>query len=549
MTCSVSPAGESFPLPNEEDYAAEFRKLEQIVLEKRKDHLEIVVVMGLGFVGAVMAAVVADSVDSKTTKPGKFVIGMQRPSTRSYWKIPLFNQGICPLKAEDPEVAEIIHRCVIEKKNLIATYTNEVLKLADVVVVDIQCDFIKQDLGDLRTGYADISALEESFKVLGEMISPHCMVLIETTVPPGATEYIAYPAIKKAFRQRGLTDEPLLAHSYERVMPGKDYVKSIRDFWRVCSGINPESRSRVKKFLEEVLNTTDFPLTVLDRPIESETCKIVENSYRATILAFLHEWSLFAETNGVDLIKIIDAIKVRPTHSNMIFPGPGIGGYCLPKDGGLGLWAYRHLMGFENDIFQITPEAININDTRPLHVVQLVRDALRNMGKIVAATPITILGVSYREDVGDTRYSGSEIVVRKLTEMGAEIRAHDPYVDHWWEIEKQETYPATGLSLSRFFRNQQELDGFAMTPELSDSLCNAEAVVLAVRHAPYLTLTPDDVFRMAGGPIAVVDCFGILTDQQIERYFELGCEVKALGRGHVKRIKDAVRNARPDKTE
>ena len=547
MTYSVSPAGDRFPLPDEEDYAAEFLKLQELVSEKRKDNHEIVVVMGLGFVGAVMAAVVADSVDAKTARPGKFVIGMQRPSTRSYWKIPLFNQGICPLKAEDPEVAEIIHRCVVEKKNLVATYTNEVLKLADVVVVDIQCDFIKQDLGNLRTGYADISALEDSFRVLGEMISPDCMVLIETTVPPGATEYIAYPAIKKAFRQRGLTDEPLLAHSYERVMPGKEYVKSIRDFWRVCSGINPESRSRVKKFLEDVLNTTDYPLTVLDRPIESETCKIVENSYRATILAFLHEWSLFAETNGVDLIKVIDAIKVRPTHSNMIFPGPGIGGYCLPKDGGLGLWAYRHLMGFENDIFQITPEAININDTRPLHVVQLVRDALRNMGKIVAATPITILGVSYREDVGDTRYSGSEIVVRKLTEMGAEVRAHDPYVEHWWEIEKQDSYPATGLSLARFFRNQQELDGFAMTPDLPDSLCDAEAVVLAVRHASYLALTPDDILRMAGGPLAVVDCFGILTDEQIERYFELGCEVKALGRGHVKRIKDAVRKPRTDK--
>ena len=546
MTFSISPAGERFPLPDEEDYAAEFLKLEQIVSEKRKDNQEIVVVMGLGFVGAVMAAVVADSVDAKTSRPGKFVIGMQRPSTRSYWKIPLFNQGICPLKAEDPEVAEIIHRCVVEKKNLIATYTNEVLKLADVVVVDIQCDFIKLDLGDLHSGYADISALEESFKILGEKISPHCMVLIETTVPPGATEYIAYPAIKKAFRQRGITDEPLLAHSYERVMPGKEYVKSIRDFWRVCSGINPESRSRVKKFLEDVLNTTDYPLTVLDRPIESETCKIVENSYRATILAFLNEWSLFAETNGVDLIKVIDAIKVRPTHSNMIFPGPGIGGYCLPKDGGLGLWAYRHLMGFENDIFQITPEAININDTRPLHVVQLVRDALRNMGKIVAATPITILGVSYREDVGDTRYSGSEIVLRKLTEMGAEIRAHDPYVEHWWEIEKQDSYPATGMSLSRFFRNQQHLEGFTMTPELHDSLRNAEAVVLAVRHAPYLALTPDDILRMSGGPIAVVDCFGILTDQQIERYFELGCEVKALGRGHVQRIKDTVRKSRPD---
>jgi nucleotide sugar dehydrogenase len=541
MEYSVSPAGERFPLPDETAYAAEFARLEELVLEKRNTGQEIVVVMGLGFVGAVMAGVVADSIDSETGRPGKFVIGMQRPSTRSYWKIPLFNRGICPVKAEDPEVADIIHRCVVEKKNLIATYTYEVLGLADVVVVDIQCDFVKRDLGNLRSGFADISALEKSFKVIGEKISPDCLVIIETTVPPGTTEYVAYPAIKKAFRLRGIHDEPQLAHSYERVMPGKNYVKSVRDFWRVCSGISPESRNRVRKFLEDVLNTTDYPLTVLERPIESETCKIVENSYRATILAFLHEWSLFAETNGVDLIKVIDAIKVRPTHSNMIFPGPGIGGYCLPKDGGLGLWAYRHLMGFENEIFRITPEAIDINDTRPLHVVQLVRDALRNMGKIVAATPVVILGVSYREDVGDTRYSGSEIILRKLTEMGAEMRAHDPYVEHWWEIEKQDSYPASGLSLSRFFRNQQELDGFAMTRELPAALHNAEAVVFAVRHAPYFSLEPDEVLRMAGGPLAVVDCFGILTDQQIERYFELGCEVKALGRGHVNRIKDMVR--------
>jgi UDP-N-acetyl-D-glucosamine dehydrogenase len=541
MEYSVSPDGEKFLIPDEQSYSDEFARLEQLVQEKRNTGHEIVVVMGLGFVGAVMAGVVADSIDPEMGRPGKFVIGMQRPSTRSYWKIPFFNRGICPVKAEDPEVAQIIHRCVVERKNLVATYTYDVLKLADVVVVDIQCDFVKLDLGNLRSGYADIGALEDSFKIIGEKISPDCLVLIETTVPPGTTEYVAYPALKKAFRQRGIQDEPQLAHSYERVMPGKEYVKSVRDFWRVCSGINPESRSRVKKFLEDVLNTTDYPLTVLDRPIESETCKIVENSYRATILAFLHEWSLFAETNGVDLIKVINAIKVRPTHSNMIFPGPGIGGYCLPKDGGLGLWAYRHLMGFENEIFQITPEAININDTRPLHVVQLIRDALRNMGKIVAATPVTVLGVSYREDVGDTRYSGSEIIVRKLTEMGAEVRAHDPYVDHWWEIEKQGSYPATGLSMARFFRNQQELDGFAVTRELPEALRDAEAVVLAVRHTPYLSLEPDHVLEMVGGPFAVVDCFGMLTDQQIDRYFELGCEVKALGRGHVNRIKDTVR--------
>jgi len=326
MEYSISPDGEKFKIPDEEDYKKEYARLEKLAAAHRKEGQEIVVVMGLGFVGAVMAGVVADSTDKKTGKPGKFVIGMQRPSPRSFWKIPLFNRGISPVKAEDPEVAPMIERCVTNKKTLTATYTYDALKLADTLVVDVQCDFLKQELGNLRTGHADISALEESFKVIGEKIDPKCMVLIETTVPPGTTEFVAYPLVKKAFKKRGIKKEPLLAHSFERVMPGRDYVKSVRDFWRVCSGINEGSKKRVVKFLSEVLNVAQFPLTVLDRPLESETCKIVENSYRATILAFLDEWSVFAETNGVDLLKVINAIKVRPTHNNMIFPGPGIGG-------------------------------------------------------------------------------------------------------------------------------------------------------------------------------------------------------------------------------
>ena len=540
MEYSISPEGEKFNLPTEEEHVREFDRLKTLVREHREKGFEIVVVMGLGFVGAVMAGVVADSVDPETGKPNKFVIGMQRPSTRSYWKIPLFNRGVSPIKAEDPEVAPLIARCVNQKKTLTATFTHDALSLADILVVDVQCDFLKQELGNLKTGFAEIGALESSFKIIGEKISPHCLVLIETTVPPGTTEYVAYPLIKKGFKARGIEADPLLAHSYERVMPGKEYVRSVRDFWRVCSGINPESRDKVTRFLSHVLNVKDYPLTVLDRPIESETCKIVENSYRATILAFLNEWSLFSETNGVDIVKVIDAIKIRPTHSNILFPGPGIGGYCLPKDGGLGIWAYKHLMGFENEIFKITPEAININDTRALHAAQLVRDALRNRGRIVAASQITLLGASYREDVGDTRYSGSEIIVRKLTEMGAEIKAHDPYVRHWWELENQDSYPAVGASWSRFFRNQEHFSDFKMTEDLAEAVKGADAVILAVRHRPYLELAPDDLVEMVGGPLAVIDCFGILDDQKIRRYFELGCEVKGMGRGHIKRIKDSV---------
>ncbi len=542
-TVSTCPKGESFPLPQDTEYAAEFQRLERLVEDQRAMNREIVVVMGVGFVGAVMAGVVADATDPDSGEPYYYVIGMQRPSVRSFWKIPYLNRGIAPVEAEDPEVAPLIERCVLEKESLTATFTYEALTLADVVVVDVQCDYHKETLGDVKNGHADIAALEDSLKVIAEKIKPDCLVLIETTVPPGTTEYVAYPTMKKAFKRRGLENaEPLLAHSYERVMPGRNYVASVRDFWRVCSGINDMAREGVTDFLSKVINVDKYPLTVLDQPIESETCKIVENSYRATILAFLDEWSRFAERNRVDLIKVIKAIKVRPTHSNIIFPGPGIGGYCLPKDGGLGVWAYNTLMGFDDDIFKITPSAIDINDTRSLHVAELVRDALRNMGKIVAASKTALLGVSYREDVGDTRYSGSELIVRKLTEMGGEVVVHDPYVKHWWELEKQDVYPAPGRSWARFFRNQEGLARTRMQAELTDALEGVDAVVFAVRHKDYLDLAPDDVVRMVGNPCAVIDCFGILDDDSIRRYFELGCEVKGLGRGHIQRIKEMVRS-------
>lgn len=537
---SISPAGERFELPGPGRYAAEYKRLAKLAGEARAKGQEVVVVMGVGFVGAVMAGIIADTVDPRTKKPTKFVIGCQRPSTRSFWKVELLGRGEAPVKAEDPEVAPLIARCVREKKTLVATFHQDCLKLADVVVVDVQCDYVKHDLGDLSTGEVDMRALEATLRTIGELVPPKALVLIETTVAPGTTEFVAWPILKKAFAARGIKSEPVLAHSFERVMPGRHYVASIRDFWRVCAGCNEAAKKRVVKFLREVLNTRDYPLTVMDRPIESETTKIVENSYRATILAFLDEWSLFAERNGVDLIKVIEAIRMRPTHSNIIFPGPGIGGYCLPKDGGLGYWSYKHLLGFQDPLFKLTTTAINVNDTRALHVAELARDALRNMGRHIAGADVLLCGASYREDVGDTRYSGSEMVVRKLAEMGAEMRVHDPYVEHWYEFEQQDTYPAPGLSWARFFHNQERLKDLRVQKDLRAAMKGVECLILAVRHVPYLELDPDDVVKWAGGPLAVIDCFGILSDAKIRRYFELGCEVKALGRGHMKRIKDSV---------
>jgi len=538
---SIAPDNQKYPLPTEDDHKQEYKRIKTIVDEQKNLGREIVVVIGLGFVGSVMAAVVADS-ENEDGRPTKFVIGMQRPSTRSFWKIKYINQGVSPVKSEDPEVDQIIHRTVNEKKTFIATHTYDVISLANVIVVDVQCDYIKESLGNVVNGFADIKALETSLEIIAEKMQPDALVLIETTVPPGTTEQIAYPIMRKIFKKREIPSEPFLAHSYERVMPGQDYVDSIRNFWRVCSGINETAKQKVEKFLNEVLSTKKYPLTVMDKPIESETAKIVENSFRATILAFLDEWSVFAERNGVDLIKVINAIKIRPTHSNIIFPGPGIGGYCLPKDGGLGMWAYKHLMGFEDDIFKITEMAININDTRALRVAQLTRDSLRNMNKPIAAANVLILGAAYRKDVGDTRYSGSELVVRRLTEMGAELKVHDPFVEHWWEFESQDSYPASGLSWARFFRGQEKLTDLQIEENLEDALHDSDVVIFAIPHKPYLKIDPNWLVEKIGQPAAIIDCFGILTDDKIRHYFELGCEVKGLGRGHINRIKKSVLN-------
>jgi UDP-N-acetyl-D-glucosamine dehydrogenase len=537
---SRSPWGEEFPLPDPQEDGQEMARLRSLADAARAEGREVVVVIGLGFVGSVMAAVVADAVRADGTA-AKMVIGLDRPLAGTYWKIPLLRRGDSPVSSDDPAVAPLIARCVRERKSLTATWASGCLALADVVVIDVQCDYVKSTLGNVRDGYVDMLALEEVFKAIGAAARADALILIETTVAPGTTEQIAFPIVKKAFKARGIGTDPLLAHSYERVMPGRNYVSSIRDYWRVASGVNEEAQARVTTFLQGVLNTKEYPLTVLDRPIESETAKIIENSYRATILAFMDEWSLFAERNGIDLKRVIEAIGVRPTHSNILFPGPGIGGYCLPKDGGLGMWASRHVLGWEDDIFKVTPLAIDINDKRALHVPQMVRDALRNMGEPISAAEVLVLGVSYREDVGDTRYSGSELIVRRLAEMGASIRAHDPYVTRWSEMEDQDTCCPPEHSKASFFGRQAPLKGLRIEKDLSRAMAGVKAIVLAVRHSQYRDLDPDAVLRDVGAPFAIIDCHMILDDAKIRRYLELGCEVKGLGRGHIKRIKERLR--------
>lgn len=505
---SLAPDGTEYLLPTEEESEIEKSTLEKISLEHRKAGRQIVAVQGMGFVGCVMAAVIADAEDA-AGNPRYYVHGQQRASIRSYWKVQVINKGVSPVSSSDAEVPEIFKRTILEKKTLRATWLNYAFEVADVVVVDIQLDATKPAFGEAERGYCDLSAFRDGMRTLGKHIKPDCLILVETTVPPGTCEKVVKPIIEEEFTKRGINIKkhpPLIAHSYERVMPGAQYVKSIRNFWRVFSGVNQKSKEFAREFLTNVLDTENYPLTELENTNSSELSKVMENSYRATNIALTLEWAKFAEKIGVDIFKVRDAIRKREgTHDNLLRPSLGVGGYCLTKDPVLANWAMNAIFDLKGSL-DVAINSVNINDTMPLHTIELIHEDIPSLEDVV----VCVLGVSYLEELGDTRHSPSETLVRVLNESWAIVRVHDPYVDYWSEMEN--------------------------IPVLSDqkkAMRDADVIIFAVGHQEYKNYEPEEVVKIAGKKTLIVDCSNFLTDDKINRYLKLGCRVKGIGKGHI----------------
>ena len=263
-------------------------------------------------------------------------------------------------------------------------------------------------------------------------VSENTLVIIESTVPPGTCEKIVYPLFIDTFQKRNLNIEKLyLAHSYERVMPGNEYFDSIINYWRVYAGINGASAARCEDFLSQVINITDYPLTRLSSTTASETGKLLENSYRAVNIAFIAEWGCFAEDVGIDLYEVIEAIRMRPTHSNIRQPGFGVGGYCLTKDPLFAKIAANDILNIDGHKFPFSTQAVKINTEMPLITLNKLKQYFNND---LNGKKILLMGVTYRQDVGDTRFSPSEIFYNAAKAQGAEITAYDPMVDYWDEI-------------------------------------------------------------------------------------------------------------------
>jgi UDP-N-acetyl-D-glucosamine dehydrogenase len=285
------------------------------------------------------------------------------------------------------------------------------------------------------------------------------------------------------------------------VMPGASYLESIVAIPRSFAGHTPAAADACEAFLSQVIDVQAHPLSRLPSTTACELAKVLENSYRATTIAFMEEWGRFAEAVGIDLFDVIAAIRRRPSHSNMRRPGFGVGGYCLTKDPLFGAAAARQLFDEPDLEFPVSTRAVAVNAAMPLGSVDRLEETLD--GDLAGRT-VLLMGVSYRPGVADTRHSASATFVREAQARGARVRCHDPLVSRWRELD------------------------MAVETELPRP-AGVDAVVFAVGHGLYRSL--DLVAWLGDERPAVLDANGVLTDEQRAALRAHGCRVASVGRG------------------
>lgn len=462
-----------------------------------------VAVQGLGFVGAAMVAALSMARDA-SGDPMYNIIGIDLPDEKNYWKIAMVNQGRTPICTTDDKMHQA-YRIALKNKNVMATYSSYAYEVADIVVVDIHLDIHKSELGNVISYDFSYDAFQQALRIVADRIGEGTLVVIETTVPPGTTGKVVYPIFEKAFGETNRDISKLsLVHSYERVMPGKNYFDSVVNYYRVYAGINENSAQKAHEFFSSFINVDQYPLTCLHSTTASEMSKVLENSYRAANIAFLKEWTEFAHTANVNLFEVINAIKVRDTHRNIMFPGFGVGGYCLTKDALLADYAFRNNFGNPGHL-DMSIGAIAINDLMPDFTYKL----LKQFGGNLSGKYITIFGVSYLNDVADTRYSPTDYFFDLCTSEGCLVNLHDSLVSYWEEKD---------------ITIKTRIDDI---PEL-----RTQVAVFTVKHKEYLQLAAADIIALMPELELLVDANNLFADDIAKDLISAGIKVIGVGKGH-----------------
>lgn len=375
-----------------------------------------IIIQGFGAVGAATAVNV---VSSNNFRNNFCVHCIDRPNKEGYKKIFEAKQGIFPISTSDKSLGKYLKQG-IKKNKITFGFDNKAYKNADIIIISINCDLKNNNL-------IKIDNFKKSIISILENISENTLILVESTVPPGTCEKIIYPKIKNILNKRGLDYNKIyLAHSFERVTPGRNYLTSCKNFFRVYSGINKVSEKKCREFLSKIINIKKYPLTKLNSITSSETCKLMENSYRAVNIAFIDEWLKFSNQLNINLFEIIDAIKKRVTHNNIMLPGLGVGGYCLTKDPLFAKISQKQIFKKNTSHFPLCSNAINVNKKMVNTSIDFIENNYKNKLK---GKKIFIFGLSYKNEVGDIRHSPSINLINKLIKKKSKCYYFDPFVN------------------------------------------------------------------------------------------------------------------------
>jgi len=375
-----------------------------------------VVVVGMGYVGIPAAALFADA-------EGFEVVGIQRRSKRSGWKIDMLNEGKNPIGGDEPGLEELIHRVVVEKKTFSVTDDISTCSDADAILLDVQTPTD----ADRVPRY---ESLRDVCKNVGQHMKKGVLVVIESTVAPGTTERIARPILEEASGMKAGEDF-YLAFSYERVMVGR-LIHNIVNLPRICGGIDEKSTELAIELYSNIVKAELHPTDSLT----AEIAKVVENTYRDVNIAFANEVALICESLGADCYEVRKLVNTLPNDPsnpatnpvrNMHFPGVGVGGHCLPKDP----WLLKFGVD-EYGSFKVDPKIItgsrHLNDYMPIHTIDLLEQEMKANGQTLAGAKIAVLGVAFLENSDDTRNTPSLTVYDELKNRGASPVLHDPLV-------------------------------------------------------------------------------------------------------------------------
>jgi UDP-N-acetyl-D-glucosamine dehydrogenase len=408
-----------------------------------------IAVIGLGYVGLPLAVAFAES--------GLKIVGIDS----DYYKVDQINRG--QSYVEDIESAQVAQ--LVETGNLSATHRFRVLANVDAIIVCVPTPLTKGKTPDMSYITGVIEQISQ-FLQLGQL------VVLESTTYPGTTEELILPQLAQDGYKVG--EDFYLAFSPERIDPGrKDYTMQTTP--KVLGGMTPQCLEVAKALYSTVIER----VVPVSSTKAAEMVKLLENTYRAVNIGLINEIAIICDKLGLNVWEIIDAASTKPYGFTPFYPGPGLGGHCIPIDPQYLAWKLHTL----NYHFRFIEVAEAINFSMPQYVVNKVTNALNEVRKSINGSKILILGVAYKANIGDLRESPALDVIELLVEKGAEISYNDPYVPHF-KLADQE---------------------FISVP-WENNLSNFDCVVIITNHALY------DWERVAHESKIVIDTRNVLKE-------------------------------------